>query len=199
MRITTILFLALLLATALRPRAQCTTDTLFPPIPPGTSIQTDTLSDPMLPCYPYDCKATYCHIWQLPQNYSGLVSIWSNTLAPLQVNVQFWQNCNLVRFDSCVYVAQSSILFWDTILQFPENAQIVVCNSAEPISIVIKPMPSSDTLPPPFCLTDTLCGGLVNITPSMPMPLREKMIFEYDGVTWRQVSDIPKNGMYKTW
>lgn len=190
-----LLFLALLLATAMLARGQCSTDTLFPPIPPSTSTQTDTLEDPMLPCYPYGCKASYCHIWQLPQNYSGIVSIWSNTLAPLQVNVQFWQDCNLVRFDSCVYVAQASILFWDTILQFPENAQIVVCNSSEPITIGIKPMPCHDTLPAPFLLTDTLCGQLVNIEP--PMESQDEIIFEFDGIMWRQVAERPKNGRIK--
>lgn len=148
--------------------SQCSFDTVKVSGSPGIGTQTDTLNEPMLPCWPYNCKATYCHSWQLPPNFSGHLELFSNTTTLLSLNVQFWEDCHYVRYEECVMVAQQNIQDWDTILDFPDNAQVVVCNSNEPVTIVIKPGPATDTLPPAFLYVDTLCGTLLPIAPQQP-------------------------------
>jgi hypothetical protein len=143
--------------------AQCSFDTVSVSGSPGVGMQTDTLTEPMLPCWPYNCKATYCHSWQLPQNFTGHLELFSNTTSLLSLNIQIWEDCHYVRFETCTFVAQQNIQDWDTILDFPDNAQVVVCNSNEPITIVIKPGPATDTLPPAFLYVDTLCGALLPV------------------------------------
>lgn len=159
---------------------QCTTDTVFVGGSPGVGMQTDTLSDPQLPCYGYNCKAVYCHSWQLPIGFNGHLELFSNTTLPLPINIQIWEGCHYVRWEGCRTVAQQSIMDWDTILDFPANCQIVVCNSNEPITIVIKPGPATDTLPTAFLYVDTLCGGLVPIDPIKETP--EKFYYELEEV-----------------
>lgn len=140
-------------------RAQCAQDTLVLGGSPTFATNTDTLDLPPLPCYGYDCKAEYCHVWQLPPNFSGHLEVQANTPFPTLLNIQVWEGCNLVRWDVCAYSSISSR--WDTILVFPPNAQVVVCDYNVSVTVTVKPLTTTDTLPPPFLLTDTLCGVLI--------------------------------------
>ena len=139
----------------------CPTDTLFITGSPMYATDTETPSDPPPPCYSQGCEADFCHVWQLPPNFVGHLELFSTSPTAFPISVLIGENCHLIRFQACKSIGgDPNIGTWDTLLIFPANCQVAVCDGVNPITILIKPVAAHDTLPQPFLDLDTLCGAL---------------------------------------
>lgn len=151
--------------------------------------QMDTLRGDLIDCYQYQCSPTVSHTYIVASDYNGSMNLGSNM--PIEVLLM---TESYVHFDTC-----ANLTSWAMTLSlefdFPAGARIVI-NSYEGASVTV--FSKTDTavtrqLPQPIAFTDTLC----NLPTAITEPIKTRRLFEFDGKTWRQVTAMRPNRLYK--
>lgn len=137
----------------------CPADTLAFTVSPFYAMDTATLSDSTLQCYNYRCSVDACHYWQLPASFTGHLSIYTTSGIISPITVQIWSECRYIHLDTCFTLSDPADA-WGINARFPANCQIAICDSFLPMTILIKPGPPFDSIPPAIVDTDTLCGAM---------------------------------------
>lgn len=182
-----ILLLLLTLAVAYVAFGQCATDTIEPFSHSAFSMNQEPIS-----CYPFKCPVEACHYWQLPDSFKGGLFVYD---ADATVEILIFDSCLSVLVDTCLFIGVGPFGY-SIHYNFPAKSMLVIGGQNDgPIGVSIKPDPSGllNNFGPAICRIDTLC----NLPTAITEPIKPRRLWEFDGQTWRQVSETRPSMLYK--
>lgn len=151
--------------------------------------QTDTLTAPLIDCYQYQCSPTVSHTYIVASSYNGAIDIAANM--PIEILLM---TEDYIRFDTCANLTSWAMMF-RLEFDFPQGTRIII-NSYEGSSVTVYSKTDSAVtrqIPQPIALIDTLC----NLPTAITEPIKPRRLWEFDGQTWRQVTETRPNMLYK--
>lgn len=166
---------------------QCATDTIEP-----FSHSLFTFNQEPISCYPFKCPVEACHYWQLPDSFKGGLFVFD---ADATVEILIFDSCLSVLVDTCLFIGVGPFGY-SIHYNFPPKSMLVIGGQNDAsIGVSIKPDPSGllNNFGPAICRIDTLC----TVPTSIVEPIKPRRLFEFDGQTWRQVTAMKPNRLYK--
>lgn len=151
--------------------------------------QTDTLRGGLIDCYGYQCTPTVSHTYIVASSYNGAIDFAANM--PIEILVM---TENYVHFDTCANLTSWAMMF-RLEFDFPQGTRIVINSQEGAMVNIFSKTDSAVTrqIPQPIALIDTLC----NLPTAITEPIKPRRLWEFDGQTWRQVSETRPSMLYK--